>query len=143
MRSTQSCIAYKQQPNICTNLLRKIKFTFYNNLNPAGISSNNTYWKTVKPIFSDKKTSNINKLILILVLISYQNPTMEIMILYNKEKFKKHPSFIKIKEVITLDRMFTFNFINFDTMVNKMNNLDRTSIYSYKNCCLCICANII
>ena len=56
----QSLISYKKQRNICTNLLKKIKFNFYNNLNPASISNNKTFWKNVKPMFSDKRTSNIN-----------------------------------------------------------------------------------
>ena len=50
----------------------------------------------------------------------------EDIILYNIEKFKQHLGIIKIKEVINLHRTFTFNFITFDTMVNKINNLDQT-----------------
>ena len=153
--STESCIAYKQQRNICTNLLRKIKFNFYNNLNPASISDNKTFWKTVKPMFSDKKTSNININLVenndvisedkkiadcfkmffentVKVLNIDMDPNIlstsnhEDIILHNIEKFKKHPSIINIKEVINLDTTFTFNFITFDNMVNKINNLDLT-----------------
>ena len=58
--STQSLVAYSKLRNVCTNLLKNIKFKFYNNLNPASISNNKTFWKNVKPFFSDKKTSNIN-----------------------------------------------------------------------------------
>ena len=48
------------QCNICTNLLRQIKFNFYNNLNPTSISDNKTFLKNVKPMFSEKITSNTN-----------------------------------------------------------------------------------
>ena len=58
--SINNHIAYKRQRNICTNLLRKIKFNFYNNLNPTSISDNKTFWKIVKPMFSEKRTSNTN-----------------------------------------------------------------------------------
>ena len=153
--STQSLIAYKKQRNICTNLLKKIKFNFYNNLNPASISDNKTFWKNVKPMFSDKKTSNINiNLVENNDVISDDNKiddcfknffentvktlnidmdpnilsksSHEDMILYNIEKFKKHPSIIKIKEVTNLGRTFTFNFITLDTMDNIINKLDLT-----------------
>ena len=58
--SINNQIAYKRKRNICTNLLRKIKFNFYNNLNPTSISDNKTFWRNVKPMFSEKKSSNTN-----------------------------------------------------------------------------------
>ena len=58
--SIQKHTAYKMQRNICTNLLRNIKFNFYNNLNPTSISDNKIFWKNVKPMYSEKKTSNTN-----------------------------------------------------------------------------------
>ena len=57
-------------------------------------------------------------------IISHSNH--EDMILYNKEKFKNHPSIKRIKDVTNLDRNFTFNFNTLDHMVNKINNLDLT-----------------
>ena len=151
----QKFTAYKKQRNICTNLLKNIKFNFYNNLNPASISNNKTFWKNVKPMFSDKKTSNINiNLVDKNDIISDDNKiaecfknffenavkelgivmdpnillksTHEDLILHNIEKFKNHPSIIKIKEVVNLDDTFIFNFITLDNMVDKINNLDIT-----------------
>ena len=90
-RSTQSCIVYKQQRNIFTNLLRTIKSNFDNNLNPANISDNNRFWKNVKPtrkhpiLISMTLCLTVSKMfsktqlrnsILIWILISYQNPTI-------------------------------------------------------------------
>ena len=51
-------MAYKKQHNKCTTLLRKAKQVFYRNLNPSLITDNKKLWKTVKPFFSDKKTSS-------------------------------------------------------------------------------------
>ena len=48
------------------------------------------------------------------------------MILFNIEKFKNHPSIKRIKDVINLDKNFTFNLITLDNMVDKINNLDLT-----------------
>ena len=53
-----SFLAYKKQRNKCTTLLRKAKRVFYRNFNPSLITDNKKFWKTVKPFFSDKKTSN-------------------------------------------------------------------------------------
>ena len=39
---------------------KKIKTSFYNTLKPSRISDNKTFWSTTKPIFSDKKSYNIN-----------------------------------------------------------------------------------
>ena len=50
----------------------------------------------------------------------------EDMILYNIQKFKNHPSIKRIKDVINLDRNFTFNLITLDNMVDKINNFDLT-----------------
>ena len=47
--------------------------------------------------------------------------------LLQHRELKKHPTIIQMKEVINLDRMFPFNFIVFDIMVNKINNLDLTT----------------
>ena len=44
----------KKQRNYCVFLLRKIKKSFYENLNPNLITDNRTFWKHVKPFFSDK-----------------------------------------------------------------------------------------
>ena len=60
-KSEEARTAYKKQRNLCSNLLKKIKTNFYNTLKPSRISDNKTFWSsTMKPIFSDKKSYNIN-----------------------------------------------------------------------------------
>ena len=46
--------AYKKQRNICVSLIREEKKSFFSNLNPSVINDNKTFWKTVKPLFTDK-----------------------------------------------------------------------------------------
>ena len=53
-KSDASYLAYKKQRNKSTYLLRKAKWTFYNNLNPSLILDNKTFWKMVKPFFRIK-----------------------------------------------------------------------------------------
>ena len=47
-------VRYNKQPNYCTSLLRREKKFFYNNTDLSLITDNKKFWKTVKPLFSDK-----------------------------------------------------------------------------------------
>ena len=53
-------LAYKKQRNFCTALLRRTKRAFYCKLNPNKITDNKTFWKTVKPFFSEKSVTTDN-----------------------------------------------------------------------------------
>ena len=46
-------LAYTKQRDKCTQLLRKSKKNFYSNLYPRFVSDTKTFWKTVKPFFSE------------------------------------------------------------------------------------------
>ena len=54
--STES--AYKKQRNLCTYLFRKAKRDYYSILEPSDVTDNKTFWRMVKPLFSDKCLSN-------------------------------------------------------------------------------------
>ena len=58
LKTNESKVAYKKQRNHCVAILRKIKIQFYEHLNPSLISDNKTFWKQVKPFFSDKTPRN-------------------------------------------------------------------------------------
>ena len=47
-------LEYKRQRNFCTKLIKKTKRNFYNNLNVNKITDNKSFWKTVKPSFTEK-----------------------------------------------------------------------------------------
>ena len=58
-RSSENWQNYKRQRNICSNILKSTKNTFFETLNMNKITDNRKFWKTVKPFFTDKcKTSN-------------------------------------------------------------------------------------
>ena len=59
-RTTFANLAYKRQRNLCTSLVKKVKREYYGNLNPAVISDNKKFWRTVKPFFSDKVMTSEN-----------------------------------------------------------------------------------
>ena len=49
---------YKKQRNYCFNLMRREKKKYYSNLNIGKIADNKTFWKHMKPFFSDKGPSS-------------------------------------------------------------------------------------
>ena len=53
-RNYENWCKYKRQRNLCLNLLRKTKKSFYKNLDEKQVSDNKVFWKNVKPFFSDK-----------------------------------------------------------------------------------------
>ena len=59
-KSEESARDYKKQRNKCVSLLKKVKKTYFKNLNPSAICDNKKFWKTVKPLFTEKTTSTNN-----------------------------------------------------------------------------------
>jgi hypothetical protein len=53
-------VAYKKQRNLCVDLLKKVKTSYFEKLQPSSICDNKTFWKTVKPLFSEKTMSTDN-----------------------------------------------------------------------------------
>ena len=45
--------AYKKR-NMCVNLLKKVKTSYFGNLKPSCICDNKKFWSTVKPLLSEK-----------------------------------------------------------------------------------------
>ena len=53
-RTEENRIRYTKQRNFCVCLLRKTKKRYYENLNEKSVVDNKLFWKTVKPLLSDK-----------------------------------------------------------------------------------------
>ena len=47
---------YKTHRNFCVNLLKKEKKKYYNNLDLKIFDDNKTFWKKIKPLFSEKQS---------------------------------------------------------------------------------------
>ena len=47
-------IVYNKQRNYCVSLIRKEKKTYYSNLKISDVTDNKTFWRKVKPLFSEK-----------------------------------------------------------------------------------------
>ena len=57
-RSEQNRLSCVKQRNYCVPLLRKIKKDSYANLDVKDIVDSKQFWRTVKPLFSDKTKVN-------------------------------------------------------------------------------------
>ena len=57
-------LAYKRQRNFCTKLIKKTKRNFFNNLNVNKITDNKSFWKVVKPSFTEKRLKD-EKIVLV------------------------------------------------------------------------------
>ena len=53
-KGEENKIRYTKQRNFCVSLLRKTKKRYYENLNEKSAVDNKLFWKTVKPLLSDK-----------------------------------------------------------------------------------------
>ena len=63
-RSIEDRKAYNKQRNYCVSLIQKIKKDYYNNLDYKKIIDNKSFWKYVKPLFTEKNTRS-NKITLV------------------------------------------------------------------------------
>ena len=153
--SAENEIAYKKQRNLCVNLSRKAKREYYSTLNPSIIADNRKFWSAIKPLFSDKvKLRNKITLIdnenitsddkevaeklnsFFIDAVSNLNiqgfDTSEFIdnklcsqIINIKDKFKNHPSILKIRENINIspNNKFSFDTMNIFDVEHKINNL--------------------
>ena len=53
-KTNENFEAYKRQRNNGVKMLRKAKFNFYKDLDLNNLTDNRKFWKTVKPVFTDK-----------------------------------------------------------------------------------------
>ena len=60
-KNTEDYNNYKKQRNFCSKLYKKERKKFYNNLNIKDITDNKKFWKTLKPLVSDKETCSLPK----------------------------------------------------------------------------------
>ena len=156
-------VNYTKFRNYCTGLFRREIKSFYSNLDTALVTDNRKFWKTVKPLFSDKHFSN-NKITLLEgdEIISKDNEIAEIFndyfanivgnldvqgfltcdYSYNPEldyisniigKFKNHPSILKIKEIVKIDQPFKFLPVEESIICDKIDSLDKRKPTTYNN----------
>ena len=58
IRANENWTAYKRQRNLCVKILRQRKKTYNGQLKPKMVNESKTFWKAVKPLFSNKVQSS-------------------------------------------------------------------------------------
>ena len=118
-RSEQNRLSYVKQRNYCVSLLRKNKKDCYANLNVKDIVDNKQFWRTVKPLFSDKTKSN-EKITLVedetITTQDEQNEELLNIFFSNAVKNLKIP-----------------RFSNTNPLAERLNNPTLKAILKYKN----------
>ena len=159
---------YNKQRNYCVSLIRKEKNNYFSNINIRDITDNKRFWKTVKPLFTDKiptksKITLIEKKVItqddeddIITedIISDDKTVSEVFndffvnIVSNLDikseldfettfiksndpvadsirKFQTHPSIVMINNKNYISDLFTFNEVQFDNVLEKIEKLDK------------------
>ena len=153
-RTEENHSAFKLQRNKCVSLLKKAKKSYFGNLKSSEVCDNKKFWKTVKPLFNeqtvstdaitlkegnvlvsdDAKVSEIfneffGSAVKSLNIPPYE-PTTENRIPSDDpirniiEKYKDHPSILKISEVIPRESLFSFKPTNIETVMKEISNLN-------------------
>ena len=73
--------SYKKQSNFCRKLLRQTKEKYFNNINVKKVSDsdNKSFWKSVKPFFSNKGLNSNNILLVGYEIVNEDGKTSAIM----------------------------------------------------------------
>ena len=133
---------YRKQRNFCVNLLRKEERKHYNNLDLKIFEDNKKFWKSVKPLFSNKQNALQNNIIIVEkdTITSEDSEVAEKLNNFFIEavesleiegfapdfddgiqptnideiinKYARHPSILKIKGNIQVEEKFIFNNIS-------------------------------
>ena len=154
---------YKKQRNYCTSLFRKEKKKFYDNIDISLITDNKKFWQSVKPLFSEKHFSNnkitliegddiisndrevaetfnwyfanvVENLDIEGFITCDYSYVPEIDYISNIiEKFKNHPSILRIKEKVEIDESFLFSPVDETVIRDKIGSLDKRKPTTYNN----------
>ena len=152
---------YNKQRNYCVNLIKREKKKYYANLDPRVIIDNKKFWKTVKPLFSEKCVVNraitlidgieiISKDIEVaeklneffsnavkkLDIKGYEPPTPELDLDEMANiifKFKTHPSIIKIKDTIHITEKFSFLTTDIASFATEIHKMNSNKPTTFNN----------
>ena len=162
-RTVEHLEAFRRQRNLCVKLFRTEKRNFYKNLKTSDITDNKKFWKTLKPVLSDKSRSNSNiTLINNNRMISNDKEVVEAMNDYfisitdslglteNREvtistnglsdpiekaimKYSKHPSIRKIRSFAQINGYFKFEEVTLEQMHSEIEGLNPKKATAFGN----------
>ena len=147
---------YKTQRNFCVNLLKKEKRNYYNNLDLKIFDDNKTFWKRIKPLFSNKHTGLQNNITIVekdtvtsnkkevaeklnnFFIDAVENLDIDHFVTERNDNpssgnideiirnYETHPSILKIRENIKVTDKFAFNDTTPQYFKDEIRKLDPT-----------------
>ena len=153
---------FKKQRNFVSRYYKKEKKKFYGSLNMKDILDNTEFWKYMKPLFSDKTECKqkitlvngqdiiteddklaetfstffkeaINNLGIEVNINHIEYTDSENTIERAIEKYKNHPSILKISEMISIEREFDFSKVSISDVDDQMKKLNIKKASTFKN----------
>ena len=152
---------YNKHRNYCVNLLRKEKKKYYNNIDLKLLTDNKLFWKTIKPLFSEKK--NISRKIMLIEKDEIISKDVEVAETMNEffsnaveklnlkgyhielpscssdiitniiNKYSKHPSIVSIKGMVKIKDNFSFLKPNIEDIENEIIKLNINKPTTFNN----------
>ena len=148
-KTLETNLAYKRQRNLCTSLLRKAKAKYYANLNPNVVTDNKIFWKSIKPLFSEKSIALVenqdvcsdDEKVAHIFNTFFSNVVNELNIEKKDEflnenvneldpvlnainKYKNYRSVLKIKETMNQHVSFSFQLSERESIIHEIILLD-------------------
>ena len=153
-KNDESHKAYKRQRNRCVKLLRNAKNSYFRNIDLSNLTDNRKFWKAIKPVFADKiqtapsitleengelisddrKIAELcnNYFLNITQDLGIQEDFAHISITNGVsdpidkaiEKYKNHPSILKIKEMYPNPQPFEFREVDSREIWDQINKLN-------------------
>ena len=155
-------VKFKKHRNFCVNLLKREKRKYYNSLYLKKITDNRQFWKTIKPLFSEKQ--NFSRRITLMdgdniisndadvaktMNICFSTPikNLEIMGYHGIDenitnldpvhnavnKFQNHLSILKIKSRVETTDTFTFSLSTEQDIINTIHGLNTKKLTTFNN----------
>ena len=154
--------SFKKQKNYVNRLYKKEKKHFYSSLSVNDLKDNKLFWKTMKPLLSDKSKGD-HKITLVKgdKIISKEDelaeefgnffsnavknlnipdiPVNEVSGIHDQVdkailKYKDHPSILKINEMVpSTGEVFGFHNVSEDIVLKKVRDLNITKSTTFKN----------
>ena len=145
---------YIRNKNYCVNLLCKEKRKYYNNLDLRMFEDNKTFWRRIKPLFSEKNKMLPKDIIIVenntvtsnnaevaeklnnFFIEAVEKLDIEPFTCGNKDeigsgtieeiikKYEAHPSILMIKENVKIENKFIFNDTTTENIQKEIPDLD-------------------
>ena len=155
--------AYKNQRTICTSLCRKTKRQHYSKLKSSSVTSKKKFWKTLKPLFSEKVFTGesitlvdkekiiddgqavaekfryfFSNAVKSLNIVEHDYPSVKFAHISDPIvkciiRYENHPSIIKIQEASCCEQTFSFSRITQSAVVKEISTLCDSTACSKDN----------